>query len=153
MAKYADVLCASAVENADRQHKATVVRPLGDFTALEVRIAYPGWHLSSNEQKLQEAVNQVGNYTPVFFDEYEIFGEEFSPLQCHRFLKAFKLHCDCEVFKYDLRGSIGTMVFLWKVALDTTSKEQRTESIEKVKDQLPQYHTRAMQQEFANKCS
>ena len=89
-------------------------------------------------------------------DELDLLGKEFTPMQRHRFLKSFQLSHPVELYTYSMGGTAGNLVFFWSVRTDTSTSEQRAESLrvaEDLKPRITQYHTRAMKREFASKCS
>lgn len=157
MSKYSDVLTKEASEQHTRHSMSTVVRPLGEFAGLQYRPAAPSIYLlSEDETKMEARLVEVGEYQPILFDELDLLGKEFSPMQRYRFLKSFQLHHPVELYTYNMGGTAGNLVFFWSVRTGTSISEQRTESlrvVESLKPRIPQYHTRAMKREFASKCS
>ena len=157
MSTYADVLKKASADNVNRQHLSTVVRPLSQFSNLEMRkTAKVTDELTDDEKKLQASLDEAGDFQPILFDECTVLGKQMTPLQRHRFLRSFKLHRTVEIYSYDLGGSIGTMVFMWRVSSSISENDRRTaliRAVEELKPLLHQYHTQEMRRIFASKCN
>ena len=99
MSKYSDVLTKEASEQDTRQSMSTVVRPLDEFAALERRPAASCVYvLSEDERKMQARLDEVGEYQAILFDELDLLGKEFTPMQRHRFLKSSQLRHPVHIY-------------------------------------------------------
>lgn len=155
MSQYSDVLEKEAAANVARQHLPHVVRPLESYSNVILREGASSHQLSADEQKLQSALEVAGLYQPVLFDEGEVLRKDMTPMQRHRFLQSFRLQFPVDMYTYDLGGSIGTMVFLWRIDGGADVNAQRTASlrvIEDLKPKIPQYHTEEMRRSFSAHC-
>ena len=145
------------VQTAARNSPSTAVRPISSYANVEVRDAAPlTYTMSDLEFKLMNALTEAGEYKPVHFSEVDILKCQLTPLERHRFLRAFKLHVPVDIYRYSLGGNVGTMVFMWRAPANRSPSEiaTKTASIcETLKKDVPQYHTRHMRAEFASQCA
>jgi hypothetical protein len=155
MIKYSDMLSKAAKAQAARQSLHHIVRPLSEFSDLEIRASFDGTRaLTKEETCLHHYLEDAGDWKPVEFQE-DIFPNALTAMQRHRFLKSFKLPCTVAVYCFAVGGSKGTLVFMWKIPCDASQTDQvykSTAIIDRLKETLPQYHTRQMKRNFKMQC-
>ena len=157
MEQYSNILNKAAEDAMARQSLSHVVRPLSQFSNIEVRGADSGIRVPSKEEsQLQSILHQAGEWKPVHYSDSAVFGEAVTPRRRYRFLQSFQMSYPVAVYRYSVGGSVGTIVLLWKLPLgisvsDCTSRCNSV--VEDLKPQIPQYHTRQMRRTFADQCS
>ena len=139
-----------------RHAMPTVVRPIGKHGDVECRPpCQSGYILSKHEETLAGILSERMEYEPVYFDEAELFHDQFTHSQRYRFLATFQLPCKVNVHQYALGGNIGTLVFMWRVPAGQSADEVMNgnlKAVEKLRPHLPQYHTRHMKAAMADTC-
>lgn len=72
------------------------------------------------------------------------------------FLQNIALSEPIDILRYDPGGSIGATVFIWRTPHDRGTNEVMNDTFrvfEKLKPNLPEYHTRRMRREFVKRYS
>ena len=63
------------------------------------------------------------------------------------FLQGFKAACLFTLYRYAVRGYVGTITFVWKLPAELSQSTWVTKCnavVEQLKPRIPQYHTRQM---------
>ena len=98
-----------------------------------------------------DEIRQAGLYQPVLINDML----PSDPMQRHQALRRIKEHgymTPTCLFSQTHTGSVVNMHFLWKTE-ETVDQTKQAQAIQIVQDKLPQYHTRAMRQDFLLACS
>eukprot|EP00117_Sycon_ciliatum_P050684 scpid23387/ scgid35748/ len=157
MEKYSITLDRAAAQAEERRSFDHVVRPLSQFSDIEIRSATNEVRvLTVQEQRLLDAVSAAGEWEPVELSSAGILGEDFTAMQKLWFLQSFKLNASVAVYRYAVGGAVGTIVFFWLLPHECSPSDIATKSnmvVEKLRPSIPQYHTRQMRQNFTEMCS
>ena len=157
--KYSQYLSEAAKASTSRQSLDHVVRPVSQFSDLEVRSAADSdtaWCVSDRELRLEETLQSAGDWMMVEFDGSAILGDSASVNTRYQFLKSFKLTFPVLMYTYAAGGNVGNIIFMCKIPDGLSPSECLTKSnavVAELKPKLPEYHTRQMRRSFSQQCS
>ena len=89
---------------------------------------------------------------PVFLGD-KAFYKSMNSKQRQRFFDSVTLSFPVDILKYSPGGSIGNVMFVWRVPLSRTESQMMTDAIQQtvlLKPQLSEYHTRQQRIDFAS---
>ena len=89
---------------------------------------------------------------PVFLGD-KAFYKSMNSKQRQRFFDSVTLSFPVDILKYSPGGSIGNVMFVWRVPLSRTESQMMTDAIQqtvRLKPQLSEYHTRQQRIDFAS---
>ena len=144
--QYSNYLAKAAVESASRRSMDHVVRPLSEFSNLEIRPAEDdGENGSSQEANLQSLLESAGDWKFVEFNSTAVLGDACTVHLRYKFMNSFRLKFPVLVYTYAVGGNVDNIVFMSKIPGGLSQSECLTKSnsiVEELKPKLPQFHTR-----------
>lgn len=111
--------------------------------------------VSSMYISLDTAVRELSDYEPVALEDLQTHLSS-SAADIHRFVTGIGLSVSVDILRYNPGGGTGSIVFLWRVPASRSENEILTMSarmLQKLKPNIPIYHTRAMRKAFSQQMS
>ena len=153
--KYSTHLKLQLKKQTDRQKQTVPLRLVCEDVSVQHRNAVD--ELDSRYILLDEAVTTSGILNPVLFAEEKHLVHPFmNRMQRVRFIDNLHLSVDVDLVKYCPGGSICVIVFVYQVDPCRSENEAITQSaqiVAKLKQHLPEFHTRQMKREFKKRCA
>ena len=150
---YASFLDKNNNEQKRRQELTHPVREVGSH-ALLYQIPAAEF-VNSKYSILDTALSQLSFYEFLFIDEEIHVQNKFcNAFERYDFIRNIGLSFNVNMLKYDPGGSLGATVFLWKVPEERAVNDILNATLkvtEKLKDRLPEFHTRRMRKEFVDR--
>ena len=153
MSSYSDYLSKKNEEQQKRQKLNHPVRQVGEYASIVT--AGIADNVNPKYSILDNVLTRMQMYEYLLFDEVIHVSTPFKNyMEKTRFIRDVELSVPIDILTYNPGGSIGGIVFLWKVPDDRDHTDIATASIltyEALKPRLPEFHTRQMRKEFVHR--
>ena len=148
---YAAYLDKSNEQQKFRQSLNHPVRQLSDNVIVQLLKKCNG-PIKACYSELNQALSDVSEYTPVYFDETVHLAKPFqSKMERYRYIEGLALEYSVDVLTYDPGAGMGKTVFIWRVPEERSPIEMMSTAAKvhkSVSCRLPEYHTREMRRDF-----
>lgn len=144
--KYATHLKLTLQKQHLRQSSLVPVRQLSEHVVLEHRPSV--LNVKNCYTNINDIMNKSELLTPVHCTE-----QFSSSSERYRFIQGLHLSVPVDILRYSPGGSHMTVFYLCRVQEKRTSDEEKTQAVqfyERVRENLPVFHTRAMKADFKN---
>ena len=147
---------ATYLENSNDQQKyrQSLTQPVRQVGIHSVVRYYPAYDeaVKTEYTTLDQAMKEVEEYKPVYFDEQLHVGKPFeNKMQRLRFIENLSLAHPIDILEYDPGAGVGKIVYIWHVLGDRSIGDMTasaTKMYKVVESRLPEYHTMEMKREF-----